>query len=474
MRLLFLLLSCGFAFAGEVAMPPALTALIAAERVRVQARLAQAAEPADITAALKPVQAAKGMNPTGRIFRAWEVDNVLAGTVDGDPAAPIDAGDHAANNALNAIVRFHRQLAARGTHLIVVPVPTSVMVYGSDLLPEGRRDRWVYPAYDRVLDRLLGEGVDVVDLLPEYRTLARTAGSEGPVHRADHHWAPDGIVVAAARTVERLRALGGIAPELDPKRFASATAREKQSTFMFRMNGMRRAKLDMAPDFAYEAITYDGKPLTTDPASPVLCLGDSMLMHLNSRGQGGGFVDHLARALQRRVGLDQRQGATKTMPNVYAQKHAARTPPPQAVVWIIYGAAFGPRYYGMDWAMDRLPEPGAAPAAAAAGAVTVEARLKTASRPPDPKKDDYEEANTAGLWDVVRVVSGTLTAKQVKIVLPAMAERKPTANAAIKAGSVRRFTLIPWNAATAADPDLAQTVLIDDIGGAEPLWWCSE
>ncbi|TQV65225.1 MAG: cell division protein FtsQ [Halothiobacillaceae bacterium] len=102
-------------------------------------------------------------------------------------------------------IRLQRQLAERGTRLLIALVPDKSRIE-QDQLCELRRPSRLEPRYDAWLETLRGAGVPVVDLRPALLEVRQRAGAA--YDRSDTHWSIEGAKAAAAAMAASARDLG--------------------------------------------------------------------------------------------------------------------------------------------------------------------------------------------------------------------------------------------------------------------------
>jgi hypothetical protein len=221
--------------------------------------------------------------------------------------------------ATSAIISFRDQLARRGIHLLVVPVPGKPSVY-PDMIT--RRavpcDQRCHEHTRRVLGGLAAAGVEAIDLLDlfaEARAAARP-GQAGAWYLArDTHWTNDGARLAAEAVARRIRSLGW-AP-------AGEVRYNLQSTAVLRMGDVLQMLKCPPVETLFEPEQVhclqvvkqdDGKPYRDDPASPILVLGDSFL-RIYERDEPGsaGFIAHLAYELDQPLASIVNDGGASTL-----------------------------------------------------------------------------------------------------------------------------------------------------------------
>ena len=112
-------------------------------------------------------------------------------------------------DAHTALVAFNEGLKARGIHLIVAPVPTSVTTHLHRLSDQIQPDRDLMPGYTEGLIKLIDDGVEVLDLRQAFAE-ASDPQSNPLMNRADFHWATGGVALAAELLAPRLQRLEGI------------------------------------------------------------------------------------------------------------------------------------------------------------------------------------------------------------------------------------------------------------------------
>ena len=208
-------------------------------------------------------------------------------------------------DSVTAIVDFRDQLATRGIHLVLVPVPVKTGAWPAGFTrrslgqPPLHNRSW--PEWRAALER---HGVDVVDLDAVLRALppdVRTA----PYLKTDTHWRPETMECVARAIAERVQAWLGERTET-----AGYTAHEVTVT----NRGDLAVMLNLPDTSAWpppDIVTVrqvrrpDGRPWAPDPTADTLLLGDSFanIFSLESMrwGAAAGLAEHIALALQRPV-----------------------------------------------------------------------------------------------------------------------------------------------------------------------------
>ena len=109
-----------------------------------------------------------------------------------------------------ALLDLGRQLAARGIHLLVLPVPTKAMIHPGPLAPRlaarTDRPRLHNPSFDAWRGELEAHGITVVDPAPILLRELRETGREQYL-RTDSHWSPAAVDAVARALAERIREL---------------------------------------------------------------------------------------------------------------------------------------------------------------------------------------------------------------------------------------------------------------------------
>jgi hypothetical protein len=199
---------------------------------------------------------------------------------------------------LPALLGLHRQLAARGIRLLVVPVPVKASIHPERLSPRPARPPLQNPSFGDFVAQLEAEGIPVLDLGP---VLAEAAREGGPQYlETDTHWTPEAMERAAAAVAGRVR------PLLPPGPGPAWRLEERSVTGtgdlvrMLKLPEARRQEVRVR-----QVLAPGGSPWRPDPGADVLLLGDSFTNVFSQPdlgwGSGAGFAEHLSRRLGRPV-----------------------------------------------------------------------------------------------------------------------------------------------------------------------------
>lgn len=202
---------------------------------------------------------------------------------------------------LPAVLQFHRDLAAAGIHLIVMPVPAKPTLNPGGLYPDYPHHLPApqNPSYDELIRELRRSGVDVFDCRQ-----ALAAAPRGGFLKQDTHWSPAGMERVAAALSEKIRA----ARRFDDRSPVTYTRRR----FIAANKGDIAALLRLPPSAdlytlekveIMKVLTPRGGAWERSPDADVLLLGDSFsniysLPALNW-GLAAGFAEQISFYLQR-------------------------------------------------------------------------------------------------------------------------------------------------------------------------------
>ena len=252
------------------------------------------------------------------------------------------------NDPLPAILDFNKALAAKGIHLVILPVPEKSLIRADQLF--AAQDVAAAAGYAKATGRfteaLKKQGVDVMDTVPLLTAEAARAASGGdPVYcKTDSHFTPHTTSVLARAIADHL---GKVAPDAVRK---SATAPVPGKESKITIQG------DLAPDGTKEELAFQSvvkaagsdEAAATDPASPVLLLGDSHCLMFHTGGdmlaKGGGLADHLGVTLGGvpEVMAVRGSGATAVRVNLYrkARKEPTFLAKKKVVIWCFAAREF--------------------------------------------------------------------------------------------------------------------------------------
>jgi alginate O-acetyltransferase complex protein AlgJ len=186
--------------------------------------------------------------------------------------------------------------------------------------------------------KLRGEGVEVIDLLPDF--LAAAADGGDPIYcKTDSHWAGRGATIAARKIAA---ALDGVAwPEGAPrvKTNATETKIQIQGDLALLLKEGSPGPESLSLRFVNDSAT--GKPVEPSLESPLLLLGDSHNLVFHSGDDmlatGAGLADQLAHELGMPVDLIGVRGSGATPARVNLMRRSRANPDylpaKKAVVW---------------------------------------------------------------------------------------------------------------------------------------------
>jgi hypothetical protein len=212
---------------------------------------------------------------------------------------PLDsAGDQ--NNIISAVVSFRDQLAERGIHLLVVPVPNKASVYPDMLTRQAKeKDEPVNSKTIEVMRRLREADVEVVDLFALFKQ-ARADSSDGEATKyylvQDSHWSPDGVRLAAKAIARRLLDLGWVQKRQTAYTLKPVTIERRGDILKMIQSPQIERQFEPEQIDCTQVINRATKqPYHDDPNSEILVLGDSFLrIYSHDEPSAAGFVEHLA------------------------------------------------------------------------------------------------------------------------------------------------------------------------------------
>jgi len=203
---------------------------------------------------------------------------------------------------VKAILDLRDQFAKRGIALVVAPAPVKPSIYPErhSARYEGRSGVVQNPSFPAFVERMAKEKIACFDAAP-ILLQAKAAAPGRPLYlRADTHWTPEAMELAAKALAELARKSVSLPPATD--RF---TAVAKQVTNLGDVAMMLKFPPEwkvFAPETATVRQVLDGgQPWRPDAQAEVLLLGDSFanIFSLGPMGwgEGAGLAEHLSLAL---------------------------------------------------------------------------------------------------------------------------------------------------------------------------------
>lgn len=302
--------------------------------------------------AARAEQAGEAMTVRGRnnwLFLRKELRHLGVGRFWGVEAVRASRATRAERrDPLPVILDVHNQLDALGIRLLLVPVPPKAVVYPVKLWDDVRVASNSVPRLDchhQAFYALLREhGVEVVDLFPE---LAEPRDGNPRMYcRSDTHWSGQACVVAARRIAAMLKeAPWYAATDHTPSQTEEQTVRITGDLGRALPDG-DPARTESLPLRVVSG--GDGKPLDSDPHSPVLVMADSHGLVFHQGGDmhahGAGFWDQLAHELQLRPSLIAVRGSGATPTRIRLYKRGQADPEflssKKVVIWLFAAREF--------------------------------------------------------------------------------------------------------------------------------------
>ncbi len=378
-----------------------------------------------------------------------------------------------AQDPVEAIADFRRQLDQRGIHLVFMLVPVKPVIYPEEVwagYPAASGPAWNLD-HEIFMRRLAAVGVDALDITPDL-----WAGKEaGRMFLArDTHWSQRGLGIAADRLAEKLRDfMPHPVPGMPTRAYVARAGSIANSGDLLGMLGIAARPGRFALETAELTQTLvDGAPaIANDPEAPILLLGDSYTNIYSSRDLGWGEGAGLAQQLMRRLGQgvfaiakngggasDVRQAlANEPAPLEHAKvvvwEVSARDLYDEAVAWRIISLPAG-----------RVAKPKPTPAHGID--LVIEGELISPAVGPIETDGTYENALATLKLRVTTVVSGTFDQETVLFQTPVMLKRQLQPAASLVPGARLRVRL-----SAIAPPGVDQWKTYDLEGEFDqPLW----
>jgi hypothetical protein len=242
-----------------------------------------------------------------------------------------------ADDPLPAILDFRDQLAARGVHLMVMPVPNKETIYPEQLSSRASSIPAAISDTTRsLLQRLKSAEVDVVDLFDLFgNSKPRLQDTNAWYLATDSHWSPAGVEAAARevgrRLLETQRVEQGSTEynrQPAPIERLGDVVRMLDAPWIESRVGLERVLCTQVVHAATPELYKD------DPSAQVLVLGDSFLrIYQQDEPGAAGFVAHLAMELRQPVASIISDGGASTLVRQELHRRPAFLRNKRVVVW---------------------------------------------------------------------------------------------------------------------------------------------
>jgi len=211
------------------------------------------------------------------------------------------------NDPVAAIVDFRDQLAARGIHLLVMPVPNKDSIYPDRLTSRAKNLQAIMsPRTRQIMERLRAANIEVIDLFAEFShaRAQNRSDSETPLYLAqDTHWSPAGVDLAAKSVARRLTELDWIRPgDINYAERPAPVQRTGDILHMLQTPGIERIVPPENVPTTQVIRSGTAQLYKDDPNSEIVILGDSfMRIYQEDQPTAAGFIAHLAKELKQPV-----------------------------------------------------------------------------------------------------------------------------------------------------------------------------
>ncbi|SDP47297.1 alginate O-acetyltransferase complex protein AlgJ [Desulforhopalus singaporensis] len=235
----------------------------------------------------------------GWLFLKEELQHIGAGPFWGEnaPAATRTRKKEYAD-PVPAIVAYNKLLAKQGIKLYLMPVPPKALIYSDKVSASVdpasvEQDLAVYKEFYRLLEK---EGVSVIDLIPLLR--ADDPDKEKLYCRTDTHFSVTGLSYFAKEAAQKIKESDWYDDYPKTSYRVSSQSAVIQGDLQQMSGGQGQGE---EIDLAVVTQEKTGKGIESDPASPVILLGDSHTLVFSAGGdlhaKGSGLFDHLSKEL---------------------------------------------------------------------------------------------------------------------------------------------------------------------------------
>lgn len=378
-----------------------------------------------------------------------------------------------------AILQFHEQCRQRGIRLVLLPIPDKAQLQPAQLSRFAERSDSIPPPnnpdYQRFLDDLRTQGVEVLDVLP-----AQISPNDRRFLTQDTHWTPEWMGEVARQVAEQLRPRLPVAAAPKLIKQPDRVARVGDLVDMLRLPADQT--LFQPQTVTIERIVEASSKLPWQPSAKadVLVLGDSFSNIFSSPqmgwGDSAGFVEHLAyhlgRPLDRLVRNDAGAHATREMLANEMRRGNDRLAGQKVVIW-----EFAARELACgDWKLTPLVlgEKKAFEFYVPEADRTVEVRgvVRAASPAARPGTVPYKDhILMIHLAEIESADDPAAAGKDAVVLAWSMRDNKATPAASYRPGDFVRLRLQPWSDVSAKLESINRSGLNDDdFLLADPAW----
>ncbi len=389
--------------------------------------------------------------------------------------------------ARDVIPVFAAQLKERGIDLLLVPVPLKPMIYSEYLNARETREWITHPDAPAFYESLRKQGVDVLDLTPalsklrgerkhiyyleansENREIAKKSEEALKLKKEvflyqDTHWSVDGMSEAAEQVAAYVKKNYPKHFSVNNERVIRAVDGEFRSSTgdLVKLLDLKTPSALFGDEEQFvKMISQD----TENKHSPIVLLGDSFVNVYDDPSLGfenlkkpeerihAGFAQHLSLQLQQPLDLIAMNGKGSTgVRQELAKRPDSDIRSKKLVIWVIAArdlllSKSAAREANIEWGnvTFNVKQNSDAPVVEINQTLVIEGKLTEKSKNQELNGTPYRDALHTAVYDVEKVTSGALDAKQVLAVQWTFKDKQmqPSANAAV--GQRYRLTLVPW------------------------------
>jgi len=236
-------------------------------------------------------------------------------------------------------------------------IPTKADVYPEKLAaeaPDGALP-YVAPYTRKLLAELAAEGVDCVDLLPDF--VAHRDDPEGLLYMPqDTHWTPRGLELAAALIAQRVKAYPwyeSMASNAVAYTTRTAPCTRLGDTCSMLTDGERKGYRPLVLE-AHQVVTPAGDLYTDSPESPLVMLGDSFTGVFQLEDcRHAGLSAHVAKETGIPIDLIMAHGSGPQIRIRLARRGHDAIASKRLVIWTVVARDF--YHYRSPWSVIPLP-----------------------------------------------------------------------------------------------------------------------